>query len=77
MFFEGLDRQVPVQLVELPIERPGVFHSTDGGDKVDHARELGAVSRLEGDDVVRRLQLDVLGRADLVGRSQEVRALGV
>ena len=77
MLLKGLDRQIPIDVLEFAVQRPDILHPANRTQKTDHTRELRPISRIKRDEIVRSLQLDVLGGANVIRAAEKARPLGV
>lgn len=73
---ESLNRQLPINLVQPPEQRPNKLHPAHVTQQVRDATIARLVLGGERDVVVRGLEVDVLGGDEIVGCAEEAGALG-
>lgn len=73
---KGRKSQIPVDLVKATEQRPDKLHTSNGTKKLGYAIHASWVLGVQSNAVVRRLELDVLGRDEVVHFAEQLGTLG-
>lgn len=68
--------QLPVDLVESTEQRSNILHAADLSEKISCTLKTSAVGCLQSNLIEGRLQLNVLGRVNVIHLAQELSTLG-
>jgi len=71
-----LERQRPIHFVQAAEQGSHKLHPPDAAQKLGDALEAGCILAVKGNLVVRRLELHVLGRHEIIRVSKQPGSLG-